>query len=89
MNGKISESEQNYKEIFNSTYKALFVHNPANGFVVDVNNAMFRISGYSLVQEVVVRSISSFSYGENMEEKGLEKFELQPRVINSFSSGYW
>ncbi len=72
-NNKISESERNYKEIFNSTSEALFVHNPTNGSVVDVNKAMLRIFGYNDKQEVVGKNISSFSYEQSMEEKALEK----------------
>jgi PAS domain S-box-containing protein len=40
-------SEQNYREIFNATRDAIFVHDAATGEILNVNQAMLDLFGYS------------------------------------------
>lgn len=44
-NKKIVENERNYREIFNSSTDAIFIHN-LNGGIIDVNDSMLEIYGY-------------------------------------------
>ena len=38
-------SEQNYREIFNATNEAIFLHDAATGRILDVNDTMLRLYG--------------------------------------------
>jgi|GEM_PF-689847 len=49
----LEASERNYREIFNSTYEAIFLHDAATGNILDVNEAMCRLFGYSSKEEVL------------------------------------
>ena len=42
----LARSGQNYREIFNATHEAIFLHDAATGEVLDVNETMLRIYGY-------------------------------------------
>jgi len=43
-------SERNYREIFNGTSEATFVHDPVTGAIVDVNRAAVEMFGYAREQ---------------------------------------
>lgn len=43
---KIEESERSYKEIYNSTTEAIFIHDIETGQILDVNNVMLEMFGY-------------------------------------------
>jgi PAS domain S-box-containing protein len=43
----LRQSERNYREIYNSANDAIFVHDPKTGNVLDVNESMLRLYGYS------------------------------------------
>ncbi len=58
-------SERSYREIFNATSEAIFVHDSRSGAVVDVNEPMLRMYGYTTKTEVFKRSASEFSSGES------------------------
>ncbi|HVN76580.1 MAG TPA: PAS domain S-box protein [Thermoanaerobaculaceae bacterium] len=40
-------SEQNYREVFNATSEAIFVHDAATGAILDVNQTMLDLYGYT------------------------------------------
>jgi len=42
----LKESEQNYREIFNATNEAIFLHDSSNGDILDVNQTMVDMYGY-------------------------------------------
>ena len=46
-------SEQNYREIFNATNEAIFLHDAATGQVLDVNDTMLRMFGFDSKEEVL------------------------------------
>jgi len=41
------KNEQNYREIFNATTEAIFLHDCRSGDILDVNNSMLNIYGYT------------------------------------------
>ena len=41
------QSERNYREIFNTSSDAIFIHDAANGEILDVNDRMLEIFGFS------------------------------------------
>ena len=58
-NKKISESERNYREIFNSSTDAIFVHD-VDGKIVDVNDSMLKMYDWPR-EEVLSLSIKDIS----------------------------
>lgn len=55
------ESEKNYREIFNSTNEAIFIHDASTGTITDVNDAMLAMYGYDLKMEVLPLRIGDLS----------------------------
>ncbi len=60
----LQESEQNYREIFNSINEAILIHDSATGRILDVNEPMLRMFGYSRKIEMLNRTISELSLNE-------------------------
>ncbi len=88
---ELRESERNYREIFNSTRDAIFIHDSKTGEVVDINDAGERIFGYSReeVRRLSIQDISAADEGYTMDvaagrmkeamEKGVVTFEWRSR----------
>jgi len=57
----ISENERNYKEIFNSTNEAIFIHNEGDGKFLDVNDVMLRMFGYDKKEDVLNLTVNDIS----------------------------
>ena len=47
------ERERNYRDIFNSTNEAIFIHHGETGEVIDVNSTMLKMYGFSSKDEVL------------------------------------
>ncbi|BAQ61969.1 diguanylate cyclase/phosphodiesterase with PAS/PAC sensor [Geminocystis sp. NIES-3708] len=60
----LKNSLNNYQEIFNSTHEAFFIHDTITGKIIDVNNSMLEMYGYSNKEEVLGLSISDFSLNQ-------------------------
>ena len=60
----LRKSEQNYREIFNSTNEAIFIDEAATGRMIDVNDSMLRMYGYSSREEVLAGNIGDLSADE-------------------------
>lgn len=58
-------SEQNYRELFNSTTDAIFVHDAETENIIDVNDAMLKMYGYENKEEVIS---SEFYKASNINE---------------------
>ena len=54
-------SEQNYREIFNATNEAIFLHETNTGGILDVNDAMLRLYGYGSKAEALTGNLQSLS----------------------------
>ncbi len=63
-NRKISEQERNYREIFNSSTDAIFIHD-LNGKILDVNNSMLKMYGYKK-EDIDNFNVDRLSSGKNM-----------------------
>jgi PAS domain S-box-containing protein len=96
----ISESERNYREIFNSTQEAIFIHDPNTGKVIDVNDMAVRMFGYHSKQEMLANSIGILSasitpysdyeasqYFKRTIIEGLQIFEWQAQKKNG--ENFW
>ena len=56
-------SEVDYQEVFNASNDAIFIHEASNGAIVDVNQAMLQLYGYTH-EEVLRLNIGDFSRGD-------------------------
>ncbi len=61
---KLIENERNYREVFNATSDAIVIHDAADGSIVDVNQTMLDMYGYSR-QEAMALQIGDLSLGES------------------------
>jgi PAS domain S-box-containing protein len=57
-------SEQNFKQIFNSTTEAILIHDAESGQFIDVNETMVRMFGFASKAEALSKTISDISFGE-------------------------
>ena len=69
----LREDEEYYRQIFNSTSEAIFIHNAENGQILDVNQSGLKMMGYTN-EEILQLSINDLSSGEYpyTEEKAVE-----------------
>ncbi len=60
----LRENERNYREIYNATSDAIFIHDAADGSIVDVNQTMLDMYGYSR-QEAMALQVGELSQGKS------------------------
>jgi PAS domain S-box-containing protein len=82
----IAQSERNYREIFNSTGEAIFIHEANTGKILDVNNAMLKMYGYDSKEEVINGNIGDLSadeamYNEDVAQGYIKKTNEVDRLI--------
>lgn len=58
---RIEESERNYREIFDASGDAIFIHDATTGLTVDVNNTMLQMYGYENKDEIINNSLVGMS----------------------------
>jgi len=58
------ESERNYRDIFNTTTDAIFVHDADSGNIIEINKTAEELYGYSH-DEMLHRTVQDFSSGES------------------------
>ncbi len=61
---QLRESEQNYREIFNATSEAIFIHEVPGGRLLQVNTSMLHMYGYTSEAEVLGLTVGNFSANE-------------------------
>ena len=59
----LRESESNYRDIFNATNDAMFVHDAETGAILEVNRTAEKMFGYTR-EELLQRSVQDLSSGE-------------------------
>jgi two-component system sensor kinase FixL len=99
METALQQSEQNYRQIFNTSSEAIFIHNAQNGAILDVNNQMLEMYGYSYAEAIMstIAGLSSNTPPYTQEEaairlqkavnEGPQLFEWQAKRKNS--SLFW
>jgi len=60
---RLKESEKKFREIFNSSSEAIFIHEIESGKTLDVNHAMLKMYGYNSIDEVRELNIGNLSAG--------------------------
>ncbi len=70
----ISENERNYREIFNSTNEAIFIHNASDGKIFDVNEVMLKMYGFNSKEEALNLGVKDISAENDIrtQERALE-----------------
>ncbi|PKL18710.1 MAG: hypothetical protein CVV49_04640 [Spirochaetae bacterium HGW-Spirochaetae-5] len=58
---RAEESERNYREIFDFSNDAIFIHDSETGAILDVNQTMLKMYGYENKDEVINGNVSSIS----------------------------
>jgi PAS domain S-box-containing protein len=58
------QSERNYREIFDASNDAIFIHEEATGRIIDVNEAMLRMYGYPDKASALALNVDALSSGE-------------------------
>ncbi len=84
----LSHSEQNYREIFNSTSDAIFIHDAEAGRVIDVNQAMLNMFECTY-EEALVTDLGSFSQGESPYTTEDARHKLQDALENGSNAFEW
>lgn len=71
---KLLESERNYREIYNSSTDAIIIHDAVTGKIVDVNQTMLEVYGFTY-EEALQLEIRDISAGNDIftQEKAAEK----------------
>ncbi len=70
----ITENERNYREIFNSTNEAIFIHNASDGKIFDVNEVMLKMYGFDSKDEALAVSVKDISAKNDAETQ--EKVQM-------------
>jgi len=91
----LQHSEQNYREIFNATNEAIFLHDATTGEILDVNDAMLRLYGFTAKADVLTcdysklcANVPPYTVAEASEyirravAEGPQIFEWQARRID-------
>ncbi len=67
---ELKKSEKNYSEIFNATTETIFIHDPQTGEIIDANDSLESMFGYSTYELGVINldDISSVEDGFNQEQ---------------------
>ena len=63
-NADLQERERNYREIFNATSEAIFIQDPDSAAIIDVNEPMLAMYGFSSKAEVLSGDIGDLSANE-------------------------
>ena len=85
-NKTISEQERNYREIFNSSTDAIFIHD-LNGKILDVNDSMLKMYGYEKadIANINIAELSSGKENYTAEDAGLhvkKAIQGEPQVFD-------
>lgn len=70
----LAVSEQNFREIFNSTSEAIFIHDAETGEIIDVNNTVLKMYGFASREDAISENKIRTLQADAMfsEEKGRE-----------------
>jgi PAS domain S-box-containing protein len=74
---KLEQNELKLKEIFNSTYEAIVIHDSKTGRVIDCNDATIEMYGYVSKEDVINNFVSNFSSGR--DGYGVEEINMHMR----------
>jgi PAS domain S-box-containing protein len=76
----IAENERNYREIYNSTNEAIFLHNAEDGRIIDVNDVMLRMYGFNKKEDALKLSVNDLSADNSVESEEKAKKLIRKAV---------
>ncbi len=76
----ISENEKNYREIFNSTNEAIFIHNASDGTIYDVNDVMLKMYGYNTKDQVLKLAVKDISANNDSKTQEMAQILIRKAV---------
>jgi PAS domain S-box-containing protein len=79
----LAESEQNFREIFNSTTEAIFIDDADTGRMIDVNETMLKMYGFENKTEVLAGNIGDLS----AEQPAYSEENAQERIRRAIEEG--
>jgi PAS domain S-box-containing protein len=85
---ELSRSEQNYREIFNSTSDAILIHDAETGQVMDVNQSMLNMFNCSY-EMALVGDAGKFSMGERPYSQKDAQLKLQKALAEGSCTFEW
>jgi PAS domain S-box-containing protein len=83
----LQKSERKYREIFNATTEAIFIHAIPSGQLLHVNKSMLQMYGYATEEEALCKNIDDLSANESpyssldIREKLQKAMEEGPQVF--------
>ena len=86
--GELQRSEENYREIFNGTSDAIFIHDAENGKILDVNQAMLNMYDCSY-EDALSGDIGKFCKGVSPYSVDDARLKLQEAVVRGSNSFEW
>lgn len=85
---ELRRKEENYREIFNGTSDAIFIHDAEDGKILDVNQAMLSMYECSY-EDALTGDIGKFSKGVSPYRVEDAKLRLQDAVVHGSNSFEW
>ena len=83
MDESLKISEQNYRTIFNFATEAIFIHELPTGKIIDVNDTMLKLYGYSSKEEVLSCTIADLS----VNVKPYTEEDAQKYILKTINEG--
>lgn len=81
-------SERNYREIFNATSEAIFIHDASNGSILDVNDPMLHLYGYTR-NELPNINIADLSAGVTPYTASDAEIQIKRAITHSSVTFEW
>jgi PAS domain S-box-containing protein len=85
---QLKKSEEECRNIYNSTFEGIFIHEQETGKILDVNDAVIRMFGYSK-EEILNMSIGDLSYGERPYDSSNALKKIFQATIEEVSTFNW
>ncbi len=85
----LRDSEKNYREIFNSTSEAIFIHDADTFQIVDVNDSMLSMYGYDSKEDYLSNPDNTFSVPDPLYNKETAFEKLRNTIEEGPQSFEW
>ena len=87
-NADLERSERNYREIFDATSDMIFLHDPEDGRILDVNRTAVELTGYSK-EELIGQSVAGISAGSAVFNAGSALDQIRKAVADGVLAFEW
>lgn len=86
----LEERERNYRQIFDSTSDAIFLHDCQTFSIIDVNETMLKLYGFDNKEEVIGKNVELLSPGEDeFDRKKAEEYLKKVRETRQKQTVEW